>query len=418
VGILINLLHRFCLTITSQDLIEIFDYNFPDTVKPEIQECVFQRAELIKQIQEIQGQLPDESGQNQTAGLNAPPPVAPLGQGRPLQAQAAPNQNTMRGMPGARLPNATVIQTTPDENSGGTTDIYGQIGGPTQQMGVQQTQADAQIEDAQIAAGQQQGLPPQPLGAGQGQGDIQAQHDDLQQQLQDLDKRYEDLMTQVTWDKIIEFFRKDNLVSFLVTARLDDLENKIIADEKKNSDLEYMNSIMNLVNQIIANVNSNPKFTDIYSSIFSLSLDNFDQTKAQRDSIDEFIREIKEVGKQMADNPPQQPPPSPDDQEKLAKAQLLQAQAREIEMKIQMQQMQMQQGAYPDDKGNRIEEMQLQHQNDMQLQQAKITAEHEKYANKMKSDEQLLQMKIQADKERYEEKMKSDIVDKTNQPQF
>ena len=241
---------------------------------------------------------------------------------------------------------------------------------------------------------------------------------DIQDKLDEVEQKIEQLHAEITWDRIVNFLHKDKLVSFLISCHLDDLENKIIADEKKNSDLEYMNTIIGIVNQIIANVANNPKFCDIYTSIFSLSLDNFDQTKSQRDSIDDFIKQIKTFAEELINKPPSPPPPSPDDQKKMAEAeeikmktQLLQAQIAEINAKIQAMQQQSPEDTAAGVPDNKMQEIQLQHQNDMELQQARIQADQSKYQDKMESDRQLLEMKIQADKERYQEKIKSDYLE-------
>jgi hypothetical protein len=65
----------------------------------------------------------------------------------------------------------------------------------------------------------------------------------------------------------------------------------------------------------------------------------------------------------------------------------------------------------------KIQKLQMKHQQDMELQQAKIEADRNRSQEKMLADERLMQLKIQADKERYEEKIKSDYVDaNVNEP--
>jgi hypothetical protein len=458
VGILKILLHRICQSYEIKDLKDIFSYDFRDSAKADIQEVVFERAEVVNQLKAVQAQMQqqqqqpqEQQGQDQgqpqadqqqgAMGGGFPPPDESGGmpQPQPMQAQPEQNQNQAQGMPGAQLPDATVMQQgvaadqDQDQQSPNPTTPFGTMGQPTEQTGVDEDQQDAM---AQQQAMQQNGGAAQPMAdqsqadQTQQQPDLNAQNEQLLQQEMQLSEKYEALMNEVTWERIIKFFREDKFVSFLVTAHLDDLENKIISDEKKNSDLEYMNTIVNLVNQIIANVNNNPKFADIYCSIFSLSLDNFDQTKSQRDAIDEFISQIKNVAENLINNPPQQPPPSPEDQknqaaaqELQAKAQLIMMQAQELQVKIQMMQ---EQSSQPSDDGglqnnqmmaqqehsSKMQELQMKHQMDMQIQQAKIAADQAKYQDKMESDRQLLQMKIQADKERYDEKIKADYLNK------
>jgi hypothetical protein len=458
VGILKILLHRICQAYEIKDLKEIFSYDFRDSAKKDIQETIFERAEVVNQLKAVQAQMqaqssqqPQDEGEDQgqpqpqadqqqmaNAGGFPPPDMSGgMPPPQPMQAQGEQNQNQAQGMAGSQLPDATVIQQASasdqdqDQQSTNPTTPFGTMGQPTEQTGVDEDQQDAM---AQQQAMQQQGGASQPM-ADQSQGDqsqqqaqqpdLNAQNEQLLQQEMELSEKYEALINEVTWERILKFFREDKMVSLLVTAHLDDLENKIISDEKKNSDLEYMNTIVNLVNQIIANVNSNPKFADIYCSIFSLSLDNFDQTKAQRDAIDEFITQIKKVAENLINNPPQQPPPSPEDmknqaaaQELQAKAQLLQVQAQELSVKIQLMQqgigsdLQQQQGGAGAGDQDKMQELQMKHQHDMELQQAKIQADQSKYQDKMEADRQLLQMKIQADKERYDEKIKADYLEK------
>jgi hypothetical protein len=443
VGILKILLHRICCAYNIKDLKNIFSYDFRDSVKKDIQEIVFERADLHRQLQTIQQQLqqaqqqqqqsvaapePSQMGQtpsdfpqpNQDGGMPPPPP---------MQAQPEQNLQQQQGIAGAQLADATVNQQAPavDQNpqqqQPNATAAMGMIAPPPQQTGVQEDNIDTQVNDAAI----QNQQPAMPQGASPSSQDMQPNADDLEaqnQQLlqreQQLSQQYQELVDEVTWDKIIKFFREDKLISFLVSAHLDDLENKIISDEKKNSDLEYMNTIVNLVNQIIANINNNPKFADIYCSIFSLSLDNFDQTKSQRDAIDEFIKTIKEEAQSLITNPPPPPPPTPDDQKKMAEAgevqmktQYIQARIQELMMKIQM--MSQPESPQPDSAGQNLQskmsELQLKHQYDMELQQSKILAEQQRYKDQMEADKQLLEMKIQADKERYSEKIKSDYLD-------
>jgi hypothetical protein len=252
---------------------------------------------------------------------------------------------------------------------------------------------------------------------------LNAQNEQLLQQNMQIEQQYETLINEITWERIVKFLKKDKFVSFLVSATVDDLENKMIVDEKKNSDLEYMNTIINTINQVLANVNNNPKFADIYCSMFSMSLDNFDQTKSQRDAIDNFLTEVKSYAKQLAEKPPQQPQPSPEDmknqaaaQELQAKAKLLEVQAQEVASKLQG----MSQGndgqaevqANEQDAAQRMQEIQLKYQQEMQLQQAKIAADNNRARERMAADKQLLDMKIQADKERYAEKIKADYIAK------
>jgi hypothetical protein len=451
-------LRRICQSYDITDIKSRFSYQFPISNKKEIQEIIFELAEVRKQLQQVQaemsqgGQVPPSSqwgnqqaAQQQEAGsddqLNPTQPVAPSAE---TQAQGMPNQNTQFGMQGADLPNATILQHSPVENDTSAPEAnqaqtkqvtpLGFKGQQAEQLGVDQTQQAAQQNQQQLdqnVMAPPQGQMPQPDQTGQeaaqgqegmqmpqGQDDLSALNEELLQREMSLNEQYEDLLDEVTWDKIIEFLRKDDLVSFLVSCRLDDLENKIIQDEKKNSDLEYMNTLMNIVNQIIANVNSNPKFCDMYTSVFSLALDNFDQTKAQRDSIDQFIKDIKKSAQDMINNPPQQPPPSPDDQYKLAQAQelnakvgLIQAQVQEIYSKIQ----QPQEPAAPQQNQPSIDEelqkMVHKHAFDMELQNAKIKADQLEYQSKMEADRQLLQMKIEADKLRYQEKTASDYAE-------
>jgi hypothetical protein len=443
VGILKILLHRICCAYNEKDLKNIFSYDFRDSVKKDIQEIVFERADLHRQLQQVQQQMqmqqqqqqqsvaaPDMSQVTQSptdfpqpdqSGSMPPPP--------PMQAQPEQNLQQQQGVAGAQLADATVNQQSPsvdqdpNQQQPNATAAMGMIAPPPQQTGVDEDNQDTQINAAAIqnqqpaAAGfpSQDMQPPMPSA-----DDLETQNQQLLQREQQLNQQYQSLMDEVTWDKIIKFFREDKLISFLVSAHLDDLENKIISDEKKNSDLEYMNTIVNLVNQIIANINNNPKFADIYCSIFSLSLDNFDQTKSQRDAIDEFIKTIKEEAQSLITNPPPPPPPTPDDQKKMAEAgeiqmktQYIQARIQELMTKIQM--MSQPETPQPDTSGQNLQskmsELQLKHQYDMELQQSKILAEQQRYKDQMEADKQLLEMKIQADKERYSEKIKADYLD-------
>jgi hypothetical protein len=396
-------LRRICQTYTIKDLKSMFSYNFVDDVKKEIENIALLKSQVSNQIDQMQSANPDSSG----IGL-APEPsqsggnAAAAGQpAQPMQAQPEQNQSAQPGMPGAQVADATSPPQQPDENAGGQLTPFRMLGQTQEDTGMQEDSQDAANQEGQIAQGQspQGGQSPQPT------------HDDLQNQHMSLQEQLDNLYNQITWDRIIKFLRKDAAIIYLVSVHLDDLENKIIQDEKKNSDLEYMNASIGLINQVIANVTNNPRFADIYTSIFSLSLDNFDQTKAQRDSIDEFIKDIKQMADQLINQPPAAPQPTPDDQHKMAqaqecqaKAQLLQAQAQEIMSKL----------GTPDNTGNQeMSKIQMEHQMDMQLEQAKIAAEREKYQQKMASDRQLLEMKIAADKERYQEKNKSDVLTST-----
>jgi hypothetical protein len=423
VGILKILLHRICQSYEIQDLKEIFSYDFRDSAKNDIQETIFERSQVVNQLNAVQDQI-----QGTSAGGFPPPDMSGgMPPPQPMQAQPEQNQNQAQGMPGSQLPDATVIQQhggsdqDQDEQSPNPTTPFGTMGQLAQQTGVDEDQQDAMAQAQAMQAGS---MPAQPMpDQSQQKPDLEANNQQLLQQEMELSEKYEALMNEVTWERILKFFREDRFVSFLVSAHLDDLENKIISDEKKNSDLEYMNTIVNLVHQILANVNNIPKFSDIYRSIFSLSLDNFDQTKSQRDEIDDFLKNVKDIAQNLINNPQPPPPPSPDDQKKMAeaqesqaKAQLLQAQIQEIQAKIQQMQMSMQQPqGQPDtssqDMQMKMQELQIKHQQDMELQQAKIQADQAKYQEKMNSDRQLLNMKIQADKERYAEKIKADYPD-------
>jgi hypothetical protein len=248
---------------------------------------------------------------------------------------------------------------------------------------------------------------------------LQQQNQQLLQQEMQLNEKYESLMREITWGRIIKTFKKDVLVSFLITATLDDLENKIISDEKKNSDLQYMNTIMGTVNQVLTNVTSNPKFADIYCSVFSMALENFDQTKSQRDSIDSFISDVKKYAQELLNKPQPPPQPTSEDQKNQAAAQELQAKAELLKMQTQEIQSKLQQ-PQQDDGSNDAQELHMKHQFDMELEQAKIAAAQERAQSKIESDEKLMSMKIEADKRRYDEKIKADYladnIDSPNPP--
>jgi hypothetical protein len=365
VGVLKILIRRICMVYRKKDLVKNFTYDFRDSNTQEVQDLVFQMREIEAQLSQIQSQPPMEVINEQQPDFQTQEQPQEYPQGSP-EAQGQP-------IPDQEVPQA------------------GQGAAPTEQM-----------------------LPQQPSDPSQ----------ELQGQLDTLQKDYEALTSEITWDRIIKFFKHDKMLSFTVACHLDDLESKIIADEKKTSDMEYMNSIINIINQVIANVANNPKFADIYASIFSLSLDNFEQTKAQRDSIDEFIRQIKEYAERLVAQPPKQSP-SADDQKKMAEAeearaktQLIMAQIQEINAKIQAMQM------TGDENGDgeklalqqaKMQELQLKHQQDVELEQLRIAAKEKEYQEKMASDEKLVQMKIQADKERYAEKTTADYIQKLEQ---
>jgi hypothetical protein len=371
------LIRRICMTYDIKDLQKAFSYDFRDDNNRDVEQCVAEMEELRQQIEMLQAQEM-QGGQNdaQLTGLQ-------------------PDINAQEGM-----------QEPPQQD--GRLQLYqGQQGQPEQ----------ATQEAPQVVGQNQelpQGLPPQEEGNPQGVPQ-EPQVNPIEQEFDLKQKEYDALTTEITWNRIKKFLRKDKLISFTIACHLDDLENKIIQDEKKNQDMEYMNSIINIINQVIANVANNPKFADIYASIFSLSLDNFEQTKAQRDSIDEFIRQIKEYAERLVETPPKQNP-SADDQKKMAEAkeaeaktQLIMAQIQEIQAKIQAM------GATGQEDANgaaKMQELQIKHQQDMELEQMKIAAKEKEYQEKMASDEKLVQMRIQADKERYSEKLTSDYIDK------
>jgi hypothetical protein len=382
-SILKILVHRVAQYYTKEDFKNIFTYDFRDSAQEDIQNVIFEKQDITKQLQQIQEQI-QELGTHRIS-LSGQPSVFENNAESYTEGVQNPQY---QGLPVA----------------------------PVQQPDMQQPDMQQQPEQ----------YPPQDIAAMQQQQQqqqlqqLQQQNEQLLQQNMKLDEQYEALINEITWDRIEKFFKQDKLVSFLITATLDDLENKLINDDKKNSDMEYLNTIINLVNQIIQNVNNNPQFVDIYTSMFSLCIDNFDQTKAQRDSIDNFITDLKKFAKDKVDNPPQQQP-SPEDQKNMAaaqelqsKAQLLQAQIQEIQFKIQQdsQAAQAPEPQAPPDTSmqNKIQELQMKHQQDMELQQAKIQADQNRAQEKMISDEKLMQMKIEADKERYQEKIKSDYI--------
>ena len=386
-SILKILVHRVAQTYTKEDFKNIFTYDFRDSASEDIQNVVFEKQDITNQLQQVQAQIQELGAQQSSLGGQTSSSSRIDGVQNPL----------ISGLP-ANL-SQQPDQQQPDQQQ------------PDQQQPDQQ-QPDMQQPSPQDIAAMQQQQQQQQL------QQLQQQNDQLLQQNMKIEEQYEALVNEITWDRIEKFFRQDKLVSFLITATLDDLENKIINDEKKNSDMEYLNTIINLVNQIIANVNNNPQFADIYTSMFSLCIDNFDQTKAQRDSIDNFITDIKKLAKNKVDNPPQPPPPSPEDQKNMAAAQELQAKAQLLQAQIQEIQFKIQQGSQPqapepqdNSLQNKMQELQLKHQQDMELQQAKIQADQNRAQEKMTSDEKLMQMKIQADKERYAEKIKADYID-------
>ena len=235
----------------------------------------------------------------------------------------------------------------------------------------------------------------------------QTQNQQLMKQNYDLSINYQQLRNEVTWDRIIKFFKKDKMVSFLVTAKIDDIEEKIRTDEKKNSDIMYMQTALGAINGLIQSVQQNAQFVDIYTSIFSMAMESFDQTKTQRDDIDKFIDEIKAVAKQIQENPPK-PQPSPMDQKLMAEAAEIQAKAQLIQAQIQEIQAKMQQP----EANNTAQELQMKHQHDMELQQAKIQADAQRAQEKIEADKANIAMKIAADKERYQEKVQANAIER------
>ena len=419
-------MHRVCSTFTKKEYKEMFAYTFRDSVHKDIQDIIFRRTDLQKQLAALQEQ--QQQVAMQQAPMQQPMPQDNSGGSMPsdqsvgLGGEDAGIENQqilLQSNQGQAMPAGQPPQDMPPQDM------------PPQDMPPQDMPQDApmpeqpmpQIPQAQapvMSTGSDIGGTVAPVQALPDISQLQAQEQQIQQQLQSLDSDYDELTSEITWQRIEEFLKKDKLISFLVMCSVDDLENKLVQDEKKNSDIEFMNLLINSVNQVIANVQSNPKFADIYCSVFSLSLDNFDQTKSQREGIDEFLKDIKEVATNLINNPPQPqvPPPTPDDQKKMAevgeiqmKTQLLQAQIAEINAKIQSMQQPTVPSVAADAPNDKLQEIQLQHQNDMELQQAKIQADQSKYKEKMESDRQLLNMKIQADKERYQEKIKADYLD-------
>jgi hypothetical protein len=352
------LLKKICDTYEIKDYKRIFSYKFRDENKQDLQDNVFKRTDLERQLRATQ-----------------------------LQMQEIEPQ----------------LQQQPDA------------------QGDAQTQPDQQSPDQNNTQEAPQGAPQDPLQTQYAQ--LQAQNEQLLQSEMQVGQDYEKLKNEITWQRIIKYMH-NHYVDFLVTVTLDDYEDKLITDEKKQSDINYMQGAMQSVNGLIQSVQSNPQFADMYCSLFSMAMETFDQTKSQRDDIDKFIEEVKAVAKGLQDNPPQQPPPTPQDQVALAqaqelqaKAQLLQAQIQEINAKIQK----MQTPETPQDDGGAYEEqvkaqaeqsaIAMKHQNDIELQQMKIAADQNRAREKMQSDENLMRLKIEADKERYEEKMKGDYVE-------
>jgi hypothetical protein len=383
--------------------------------RDEIQNAVFQKTNLEKQLQEIQSQMQEAQAQAQQQQYVQQQTSQPIND-QPIDDQGSPSQPDVSDSP-APPDNPTSVE-------GGQSLEGGQGTAPDQQetAGGQPPPSDATSGGA-IAP--MQPLPPPDMAPSSGGRDqpqlaqLQQQNDQLLQQEMSVNEQYEKLTGEITWQKIVDFLQKDKMVSFLISASLDDLENKAISDERNQSDLNYMTTIMGAVNQVIANVNSNPKFAEIYCSLFAMSIDGFDQTKSQRQSIDNFINDLKQQAKELVDNPPQPqaPPPTPEQikaeaqaEESKAKAQLLAAQTDEIRQKLQTP------PPPPDnaDDGNEMAQLQMKHEHDMQLEQMKIAADNQRAMHKIESDEKLMQMKIAADDNRYKEKIQSDLVTKQN----
>jgi hypothetical protein len=409
---LLNYWSEICKIIISRvaNFYEISDYSkiissdIRDDNGEDIQKAVFEKTSLENQLQEVQSQMQAAQAQAQQQQY------VQQQTSQPINDQGPPSQPDISDSPAP--------PDNPNSVEGGQPLEGGQGAAPDQQetAGGQPPPSDATSGGA-IAPTQP--LPPPDMAPSSGVGDqpqlaqLQQQNEQLLQQQMSVNEAYEKLMSETTWRKIVNFLQNDKMVSFLISASLDDLENKAISDERNQSDLNYMTTIMGAVNQVIANVNSNPKFAEIYCSLFAMSIDGFDQTKSQRQSIDNFINDLKQQAKELVDNPPQPPqqPPTPEQikaeaqaKESEAKAQLYQAQVQEIFQKLQTPQN-------PDEasSGN---ELQMKHQQDMQLEQMKIQADNARAQNKIASDEKLMQMKIQADQARYKEKINADYVEK------
>jgi hypothetical protein len=100
VGILKILLHRICQTYEAKDLKDIFSYDFRDSAKKDIQETVFERADVVNQLKEVQGQLQEMSGEQESAEQMQQPaddqqPMAE--QQQPEQQQQMPDEQAMQG---------------------------------------------------------------------------------------------------------------------------------------------------------------------------------------------------------------------------------------------------------------------------------------------------------------------------------
>jgi hypothetical protein len=78
VGILKILLHRICQSYEIKDFKNIFSYDFRDSAKHDIQELVFQRADIHKQLQQVQEQLNSAGARNTPeAAVGGTPSVVP-----------------------------------------------------------------------------------------------------------------------------------------------------------------------------------------------------------------------------------------------------------------------------------------------------------------------------------------------------
>jgi hypothetical protein len=272
-----------------------------------------------------------------------------------------------------------------------------------QQLMQQMQQQQQQMQQQQMAmaqGGQQQPqqMQPQPEQPNQQQGQQQKWLIAATQE-QQLDEKIMKLLAEVSWEDVIDFLRDTSLSEFSFETNT---EFNFLEDIPKQVQLRsaYLQTFIQSLQAAGPFMIQDPSVADMITRLLDWVLEPLPSTAAMRGELEDYLSAIANRFKQMAVNPPPQPP-NPDMMKAQAAVMTAQAKMQDVQTKAQKSQMDTQIEA---------QKFQAEEGGQNMRQQMVMAADAQRAREKMMSDQNLESLKMKAKQEEYQHKMQADAM--------
>jgi hypothetical protein len=317
--------------------------------------------ELQKAQSQMHTQIADLTPQDQQAPPGMPQPKQPQKPMGPMQGQQQQNQmmNQMQQMQQTQEMMMNQMQQ----------------GGPQQQ----QQQQPQQIQQQAPKQDQQQ------------QWLIAATKE------QQLNEKIMKLYAEVSWEDVIDFLRESKLSEFTFESNT---EFNFLEDVPRQVQLRsaYLSTFVQSLQAAGPLMVQDPSVADMVTRLLDWVLEPLPSTAAMRGELEDYLMAISTRYKQMAVNPPPQPP-NPEMMKAQAAVMSAQAKMQDVQVKGQKAQADMQLD---------MQKTQVDHTGENVRQQMVMAADAQRAREKMMSDQNLEQLKMQAKQSEYQAKMAAD----------